>query len=108
MHDICMQDVVSAALVRGGMSLRKSPFPGVLQDPAFARLRPHVTVGVDSALNREQPDGRGANVSITTVDGAKFSRRVDHPRGHSLRGGVTWSDLAAKWRDGLPDCDIDT
>ena len=107
MHNICMQDMVGAALVRGGLSLRESPFPSILQDPAFGRLRPHVTVGVDAALNREQPDGRGSNVTITTVDGAKVSRRVEHPRGHSLRGGVTWSDLAAKWRDGLPDCDID-
>ena len=107
MHDMCMQDMVSAALVRGGLSLRKSPFPGVLQDPAFGRLRSHVTVGIDPILNREQPDGRGSNVTITTVDGAKVSRRIDHPRGHSLRGGVTWSDLAAKWRDGLPDCNVE-
>lgn len=106
MHNICMQDMVSAALVGGGLSLRESPFPAVLLNPAFSRLRPRVTVGVDPDLNREQPDGRGSRVSITLVDGRKISRRVDHPFGHSLRGGATWPDLVAKWRDGLPDCDV--
>lgn len=108
MHNICMQDMVSAALVAGRLSLRESPFPAMLQDPAFIRLRPRVTVGVDPELNRDQPDGRGSRVGITTVAGATFSCRVDHPLGHSQRGGATWPALAAKWREGLPGCNVDS
>lgn len=107
MHNICVQDMVGAALVQGGLSLRESPFPAMLADPAFSRLRPRMTVAVDAGLSRDQPEGRGANVTITTVNGASVSLRVDAPRGHSLRGGVSWTDLAEKWHDGLPDCNVD-
>ena len=106
MHNICMQDMVSAALVQGGLSLRDSPFPAILGDARFARLRPQVSVAVDADLNREQPEGRGARVTITTRDGGAVSHRVDAPRGHSQRGGVSWDELGDKWRDGLPDCDV--
>lgn len=107
MHNICMQDVVSAAVVRGGLSLRESPFPTVLGDPAFARLRARVTVGVDPGLNRDQPNGRGSNVTISTANGSTVSRRIDYPKGHSRRGSVAWSDLSGKWHDLLPECDVD-
>jgi 2-methylcitrate dehydratase PrpD len=106
MHNICAQDNVAAALLRGRPSLRESPFPSVLDDPAFVRLRPRVDVAVDPDLNRDQPDGRGANVTITTEDGRRAARRVDAPRGHASRGGASWEDLAEKWRDGLPHADM--
>ena len=34
------------------------------------------------------------------------STRVEHPRGHSRRGGLTWEELAGKWHEGLPECDV--
>jgi 2-methylcitrate dehydratase PrpD len=108
MHNICLQDVLAAALLRGGMSLRESPFPGILGDPAFSRLRSRVALHGDADLDRDQPAGRGAIVRITTVSGSTVSLRVDHPRGHSQRGGVTWFELSEKWHEGLPNCDIDT
>lgn len=107
MHNICLQDMLSAAIVQGGLSLRESPFPDVLGNPAFARLRPRVTLRGDAELDRDQPSGRGAIVAITTADGATVKMRVDHPKGHSLRGGVSWDDLARKWHEGLPECDVD-
>lgn len=107
MHNICLQDVLTAALVRGGVKLRESPFPQVLSEPNFIHLRPRVTLKGDPELDRDQPNGRGAIVAITTRDGATVKLRIDHPKGHSLRGGVTWEDLAVKWREGLPECDID-
>jgi 2-methylcitrate dehydratase PrpD len=107
MHNICLQDMLSAALLRGGLSLRQSPFPAVLSDPLFGRLRTRVTLGIDPDLNRDQPNGRGSNVTITTANGKTVSRRVDYPRGHSHRGGVAWSDLSAKWHDLLPARDVD-
>jgi len=107
MHNICLQDMLSAALVQGGLRLRESPFPAVLQDPAYLRLRPRVALRGDPDLDRDQPAGRGAIVAITTGDGTTVRHRVEHPRGHSQRGGVTWDELAQKWREGLPECDVD-
>ena len=106
MHNICVQDMLAAALLRGGLSLREAPFPAILGDPAFAPMRARIKVGIDPDLEREFPNGRGANVAITQAQGATFSQRVDWPRGHSRRGGVSWDDLAAKWHDGLPDYDV--
>jgi 2-methylcitrate dehydratase PrpD len=81
-------------------------FPAILDDPAFARMRACITVRVDPHLEFYQPDGRGAVVTITTVSGTTVSCRVDHTRGHSLRGGATWPGLSGKWRDALADFDV--
>ena len=107
MHNICVQDMVSAALVRGGPSLRDSPFPEILADPAFAPMRARIVVSPDRTLDRELPNGRGANVRITTRDGASVVRRVDWPKGHSAADGITWDDLSGKWMEALPDVDVD-
>jgi 2-methylcitrate dehydratase PrpD len=103
MHDICLQDTLAATLLRGGLRLSESPFPQVLTEPGFARLRSLIALDVDPQLNAEQPNGRGATVTITVRAGASHTARVDHPRGHSLRGGVGWADLDAKWRDAVGD-----
>lgn len=107
MHNICVQDMLTAALVSGGLKLRESPFPGVLSDPMFVPLRRNVTAYADADLDRDQPEGRGAIVTITLQNGNSISRRVEHPKGHSLRGGLTWNDLALKWHQGLCGYDID-
>ncbi len=107
MHNICVQDMVCAALVRP-LHLRNLPFPDMLTDPAFTRLRPHVTAGLDAELERTAPSGRGSNVTIVTSSGASLSRCIEDPKGHSRRGGVTWSDLRSKWQEGLPGCDVDS
>jgi 2-methylcitrate dehydratase PrpD len=107
MHNICVQDMVCANVARGGLSLRELPFPGILDDPIFSRLRARTAVGVDLDINRDAPEGRGANVTIKTADGTSVSHRVDAPRGHSKRGRVTWQELTEKWHGGLPDCDVD-
>ena len=99
--------MLAVALVRGGLRLTESYFPEILSDPGFAPMRARISVGVDPALERDYPTGRGANVSITTVPGATFSHRIDWPRGHSRRGGVTWSDLSEQWHETLPECDVD-
>src|SRR5690606_5773354 len=65
MHNICVQDMLAAAIVRGGLTLRDLPFPAILEDPAFPAMRARVTTGVDPDLERELPDGRGANVTVT-------------------------------------------
>jgi 2-methylcitrate dehydratase PrpD len=101
MHNICVQDVLSVALLRGDLHLGESYFPAILDDPAFAAMRARIRVRVDPDLEVSQPDGRGAVVTITTGAGVAVSHRVDHPHGHSLRGGVTWADLSAKWHDAM-------
>jgi 2-methylcitrate dehydratase PrpD len=106
MHSICVQDMLTVALLRGRLSLRDRLFPEILSDPAFAAMRARIQVGPDPDLDRELPDGRGAVVRISTASGAAHACRVDWPRGHSRRAGVTWTDLAEKWGDGLPDCDV--
>ena len=107
MHNICMQDMLGATLVRGKLSLREVPFPALLADPEFVRLRAHIVLGVDPDLDRDQPNGRGSRVTVTTNDGRRVSLRLDAPRGHALRGGASWSELSAKWHDGLHGCDVD-
>ncbi len=103
----CIQDVLSAALLRGSLPLRTSPFPDILAEPSFALMRARIAVGVDPELEREYPNGRGSKVTIATRTGATYSRRVDWPRGHSRRGGASWEDLSAKWHDALPDQDVE-
>ncbi|WP_298399866.1 MmgE/PrpD family protein [Sphingobium sp.] len=107
MHNICVQDILSASLVLGGLKLTQSPFPAVLANPAFQALRGKISMAVDPEIEQDNPNGRGARVTITLKDGSSHSQRVDHPKGHSARGGVTWSDLAGKWAGNLPDCDVE-
>jgi len=101
MHNICVQDMLSVALLHGGLRLSESYFPAILDDPAFPAMRARIRVRVDPELEVSQPDGRGATVTITTAGGVCVSHRVEHPRGHSLRGGVSWADLSAKWHDAM-------
>jgi 2-methylcitrate dehydratase PrpD len=106
MRNICLQDMLAAAVLRGGLHLRHSPFPDVLSDPRFAPIRAKINLYCSEELDQSQPKGRGAIVSITSSDGRHLERRVDHPKGHSKRGGVSWSDLHDKWQEGLPDVDV--
>lgn len=107
MHNICVQDMLAATIVRGGLQLRDRPFPGVLADPRFQTLRAMIEVRVDPEINAENPDGRGARVTLQTRDGLRVSHRVDSPRGHSCTGDVSWQDLREKWQGNLMDCDSD-
>jgi 2-methylcitrate dehydratase PrpD len=106
MHNICLQDTLGAALIRGGLSLRESPFPAILGEPSFEAIRARIALAPDTELDREQPDGRGARVTITTCDGVTVARRVDWPKGHSARGTIAWEDLAGKWAEALPQVDV--
>jgi 2-methylcitrate dehydratase PrpD len=106
MHNICVQDMLAAVLSTGGLKLRDQPFPAILTDPSYQRIRALIRVQIDPELQRDDPNGRGARVTITTRDGQTFTRRVDYPRGHSKRGEVSWDDLADKWNGALVDCDV--
>lgn len=107
MHNICVQDMVAANLTKGGLKLVDQPFPAIMDDPVYRRLRALIQVQVDPELQRQFPDGRGARVTILLKDGARHSIRVDNPRGHSLRGEVSWEDLLQKWNGSLHGCDVE-
>jgi 2-methylcitrate dehydratase PrpD len=105
-HNICVQDMVAASIVLGGIRLLDQPFPEVLSNADFRRLRTLIDVVTDPGIDAENPDGRGAYVTLETVDGKTWTRKVDSPRGHSTRGGASWSDLEGKWSNSLPGCDV--
>lgn len=107
MHNICVQDMVAANIARGGLKLVDYPFPEILTDPTYRRLRAAITVSVDPELQRQFPNGRGARVTIVTKNGARKTLRIDNPLGHSLRGEPSWDELGRKWRGSLADCDTD-
>lgn len=106
MHNICVQDMVAASVARGGLTILDLPFPAILDDPEFKRLRALIDVRVDPEIQSENPNGRGARVTLTTSDGRTFSKRIDAPRGHSRRGEVSWEDLLEKWAEALPGCNV--
>ena len=108
MHNICIQDMLSVALLHGQLDLNRSYFPEALDDQRFWQLRKIVTVSVDVDLQNDEPNGRGARVTLMTHSGRPVSRRVDAPRGHSSRGAVSWTDLSDKWRAAMPNVDVDT
>ncbi len=106
MHNISVQDMVAANLARGGLKLSEYPFPEILSDRAYRRLRAAIKVSVDPEIDREFPNGRGARVTIVMQDGTRHSQRIDNPRGHSLRGEPSWDDLLEKWQGTLPGIDV--
>ncbi|WP_222430119.1 MmgE/PrpD family protein [Rhodococcus rhodochrous] len=97
MPTICMQDMVSVAMVVGWLGFQEAHSATLLAHPQVMRLRKAVTVEIDEVLEREQPDGRGSRVTLRTRLG-EFSRLVEHPRGHRFRAhNVTWELLVEKW-----------
>jgi 2-methylcitrate dehydratase PrpD len=106
MHNICLQDMMTTALIEGGLDLGKAHFPEILANPQFSPLRARIALVVDEDLNRRQPNGRGSRVTIATKSGETFSTVVEAPRGHSTRGGATWPELSVKWHQALPTSDV--
>lgn len=107
MHNICVQDMVAANLATGGLKLVDRPFPAILDNPMYKRLRSSINVQVDPELQRQFPDGRGARVTIRLKNGTMHSLRIDNPLGHSLRGEPGWNDLWNKWQGSLTGCDAE-
>ena len=108
MHNICVQDMVAASIVTGGLRLSDLPFPSILRDPRFHEVRSRIAVAVDPEIQNASPNGRGARATVLTTDGADYSLRIDHPRGHCRRGDVSWQDLRQKWEGSLQECDVDS
>lgn len=97
MPTICMQDMLSVALVAGALGFDEAHSDELLRHPEVLRLRGVVKVVVDDELEARQPHGRGSRVTLVTNGGPR-TLLVEHPRGHRFReGAVTWEDLRGKW-----------
>lgn len=97
MPTISMQAMLSVAVVAGRLGFEEAHSDALLRDSRVVRLRSLVTVEVDSELERVQPHGRGARVTIRTRNGT-YTSLVEHPKGHRFRPeGVSWADLREKW-----------
>ena len=106
MHNICLQDMLAAALTNGGLSLASRPFPEVLGNPRYVDLRNRISLIPDPELDGERPSGRCSIVTIKIDASTEWTRRIDWPKGHSELGGTTWEDLADKWGEALPAVNV--
>jgi 2-methylcitrate dehydratase PrpD len=100
MPSICVEDMVSVAMVCGQLGYEEAHSSAALARPEVKALRPLIRAVADAEMDRDQPKGRGAKVEIETRAGSRQLKSIDHPKGHSLRGGVDWTALRGKW-DGL-------
>lgn len=102
MPSICLQDMLSIALVFRKLGFEEAHSSTALMLPAVRDVREKISIVRDEGLDRADPRGRGAVVELETVSGGRFAKKVDYPRGHSALGGVTWEEIYAKWDNILP------
>lgn len=102
MPSICVEDMISVALVHGNLGFEEAHSAAALSRPEVKALRPRISAHADPEMDRTQPNGRGAKVEIETRDGRRYALAIDHPRGHAHRGGVDWDALHGKWSTLLP------
>ena len=106
MHNICLQDMLTANLVRGGLKLDDEPFPTILSDPKYQDLRSRISLEQDDMFQDQADNRLGAKVTIMTKGGHSVSTIVEHPRGYNSQGSVGWGDLEEKWSGILKGCDV--
>ncbi|MBI1622401.1 MmgE/PrpD family protein [Aquamicrobium sp. cd-1] len=103
MPSICVEDMMAVAIVHGRLGFTEAHSATAIARPEVKALRPKIRAVADEEMDRTLPHGRGAIVEIETLTGTHFRKRIDHPQGHALRGGVDWSALHGKWEDLLPN-----
>ena len=102
MPSICVEDMLSVAIVHGRLGFEEAHSAAALARPEVKALRSKIRAVADAEMDRTQPHGRGAKVEIETVSGMRFLVGIDHPRGHALRGAADWQSLRGKWDELLP------
>lgn len=111
MPSICLQDMMSVALVSGRLGFAEAHSQALLHSESATRLRAKISIIRDSHLDEVAPRGRGAIVEIYCRSGEMHLESLDYPAGHSMRGGLTWPQLDRKWRstflDLLPETTYD-
>jgi 2-methylcitrate dehydratase PrpD len=99
MPSICLQHMVAVALVAGKLGFDEAHSSALINDPLVLQLKARVELIGDPEFDREQPQGRGAHVTIET-DGQTVSRKIEHPRGHRFRlPAPTWAEARDKWEE---------
>jgi 2-methylcitrate dehydratase PrpD len=98
MHSIDVAHMTAVAMVHDGLDFDVAHSDAAHASPAVAAIKERIAIVADPELDRTQPRGRGARVTIVTRAGARHERLVEFPKGHCLRGGVDWEALDNKWR----------
>src|SRR5690606_17496934 len=90
MHSIDVAHMTALAMVHGGLGFDVAHSEAAHAGQEVALLKQRIEIVADAELDRTQPRGRGARVTILFRDGTRHGRLVEHPMGHALRGGVDW------------------
>jgi 2-methylcitrate dehydratase PrpD len=99
MPSICLQHMVAVALVAGKLGFDEAHSSVLHNDPLVLQLKSRVELIGDPEFDREQPQGRGAHVTIET-DSQTLARKIEHPRGHRFRvPAPTWAEVRDKWEE---------
>lgn len=91
----CAQYILPVGLVFGGVMI-----DDILQDrmrhPEVARLRARTRMLADPGLDKGWPERYSSIVEVTTPDGLRLSRRVDHARG-TMENPLTPEEIHQKY-----------
>jgi 2-methylcitrate dehydratase PrpD len=98
MHSIDVAHMTAVAIVYGGLDFDVAHSDSAHASPAVAAMKGRIGIVADPELDRTQPRGRGARVTMVTRSGERHERLIEFPKGHCRRGGVDWEALDGKWR----------
>jgi 2-methylcitrate dehydratase PrpD len=97
MPSICLQDMLSLALVLGKLSYDDAHDESGLRRPDVRRLRAAISIVRDENLGADAAKRRVSWVEITTNDGRTFRGPDRIAPGHWELGGMPWDDLEDKF-----------
>jgi len=92
----CAQYVLPVGLVFGGVMI-DDILRDRTRDRDVARLQSHTILVRDPKLDRTYPERYASIVEVTTRNGRRFSRRVDHARG-TPQNPLTIAEIREKYR----------
>jgi 2-methylcitrate dehydratase PrpD len=97
MPSICLQDMLSLALVLGRLGYDDAHDEGNLRRPDVRRLRGTIEIVRDAGFPADAARRRVSWVEITTADGRTFRGPDRIAPGHWELGGMPWGDLEEKF-----------
>jgi 2-methylcitrate dehydratase PrpD len=97
MPSICLQDMVSIAVVLGRLGYDDAHDESNLHRPDVRRLRGTIEIVRDATLGKDAAARRVSWVEITTADGRTFRGPERIAPGHWELGGMPWDDLEEKF-----------
>jgi len=97
MPSICLQDMVSVAVVLGRLGYDDAHDESNLRRPDVRRLRGTIEIVRDDTLGKQAAQRRVSWVEISTADGRTFRGPERIAPGHWELGGMPWDDLEDKF-----------